>query len=63
MLMLPSLRAWLSIKVKRGEEDEQADWYIDIKDPMLGQVLGNDPANSRPGGHTQRDDHRVQAQC
>ena len=51
--MLPSLRALLSIKVKRCEEDEQADWHIDIKDPAPGQILRNDPSDSRPGSHTQ----------
>src|SRR5579864_4824840 len=63
VLMLLSLRAVFSIIVNRGEEDEHADWHIDIKDPAPGQILRNDPANSRPGSHAQRYYHRIQAQC
>src|SRR5258707_11051998 len=50
-LTLLSLRALLSIKVKRGEEDEHADWHIDIKYPAPGQIGRNDSSNGRPGSH------------
>src|SRR5206468_755263 len=44
-LTLLSPRALLVIQGKRGQQDEQADWYIDIKDPAPGQILRNDPSN------------------
>src|SRR5438105_8393873 len=59
LVLLPPW-ALLSIKVKRAEEDEHADWHIDIKDPAPGQILCNDPSNSRPGSHTQRHHYRIQ---
>src|SRR6266704_6399243 len=62
-LTLLSPRAWLSIQVESGQQDEQADGHIDIKDPAPGQILGNDPANRRSGSHAQRYDHGIQAQC
>src|SRR2546423_14217857 len=62
-LTLLSPRAWLSIQVESGQQDEQADGHIDIKDPAPGQILGNDPANRRPGSYAQGYDHGIQAQC
>src|SRR5438309_1399286 len=61
-LALLSPRALLSIQVESGQQDEQADGHIDIKDPAPGQILGDDPANRRPGSYAQRYDHRIQAQ-
>src|SRR5947207_11394061 len=61
-LTLLSPRALLSIQVESGQQDEQADGHIDIKDPAPGQILGDDPANRRPGSHAQGYDHGIQAQ-
>src|SRR5205085_150049 len=60
--VLLALGVLLCIKVQRGEEEQQADGYIDIKDPAPGQILGDKAANSWPRSHAQRDDHRIQAQ-
>src|SRR6266567_7858793 len=62
-LTLLSPRALLSIQVESGQQDEQADGHIDIKDPAPGQILGDDPSNRRPGSNSQRYDHGIQAQC
>src|SRR5947209_9244150 len=47
-LMLLPLWTWLPINVPRGQEDEQADGHIDVKDPAPGQKVRNEPPNSRP---------------
>src|SRR5437588_2777441 len=61
-LTLLSPRALLVIQVESGQQDEQADGHIDIKDPAPGQILGDDPANRWPSSHAQGYDHRIQAQ-
>src|SRR5437660_12734541 len=61
-LTLLSPRALLSIQGESGQQDEQADGHIDIKDPAPGQILGDDPANRRPGSYAQGYDHGIQAQ-
>src|SRR5437588_6031031 len=62
MLTLPELWPLLVIKVQRGEQDKDTDGDVDVKDPSPCEILCDDTSQSRPGSHTQRDHHRIQAQ-